>query len=95
MPAKKSINDENAEMRKDRERLESIRRDVARLQGRMDIIETFLKLDIKTWKPTEQQKRFAEQHGVMLPDALEADDYDYAADDQNFNTAKERAARRR
>lgn len=66
----KNIDTENAEMRKLREDAEAIRRDVANLHGRLDIIEAFLKLDISTWKPTETQKEFALRHGIELPDKL-------------------------
>lgn len=60
----KSTNEEVAEIRELREETEALRRDVAGLHGRLDAIETFLKLKIATWTPTEAQKEFAEKHGI-------------------------------
>jgi hypothetical protein len=78
-PPNKSPQDDLAEIRKLRERVEALRLDVARLEGsldtaeallngRLDAIETFLKLDIQTWQPTETQKEFAKKMGFNLPD---------------------------
>ena len=69
----KNIETENADIRKLREDAEAIRRDVATLHGRLDIIETFLKLDIKTWEPTESQRAFAKKYGFNLPVKAEED----------------------
>lgn len=65
-PPNKSVSAEVAEIRKLREEAEALRRDVAGLNGRLDVIETFLKLDIATWTPTEAQKEFAEKHNIKL-----------------------------
>lgn len=64
MQTYKSIGEEVNEIRELREEAESLRRDVAGLHGRLDAIETFLKLKIATWTPTETQKEFAEKHGI-------------------------------
>ena len=69
----KNLETENTEIRKLREDAEAIRRDVATLHGRLDIIETFLKLDIKTWEPTESQRAFAKKYGFNLPVRNEED----------------------
>lgn len=81
MPAKKPINEEVAAIRELRDKAEAIRLDVARLEGkldtieallngRLDAVETFLKLDIQTWEPTEAQKGFARRMGLNLPGGL-------------------------
>lgn len=93
MPAKqppKSPPPDVSEIRKLREEAEALRRDVAGLNGRLDIIETFLKLDTQNFKPTESQKEFAARMGFDLPTA---DDWTAEESARLEKEAAERRAR--
>lgn len=76
MPARKntqSASEYLEEARKLSGEIEGLRLDVARLDGRLDAIEAFLKFDIKTWEPTEAQKKFAEDRRIQIPSSIEGE----------------------